>query len=209
MKTKLTLMLCASIITISACSSAQGDVGSRDDIIVKNRGDVTVPSMEALAQKDAPATTAPLLTPEQTMETDTAASADVNASAPVTPAIPAAPAVVGTPVQAVNGDVIVPVTTPSVASGEIVVEVPEAVVQTPAGAVESVSNVVTENQAVDKYAPVQPVVTENQAIDTAEEAIKAVMEEMPAAGCNAARRRRTTNCSILYGRRFPYQRPSV
>jgi len=79
-------------------------------------------------------------------------------------------------VQAVSDDAIIPVTTPSVASGDIVVEVPEAVVQTPAGDAASVANVVTEHQGVDKYAPVQPAVTENQAIDNAAEALEEVQE---------------------------------
>jgi len=177
MKSHLTAALTVSIIALTACSSSQADVGSRDDIIVKNRGDVSTSQM---AEMQTPPETAPILTPEATMETDTAASDDINTSEPIAPAIPAAPvAVLGEPVQATNGDIIVPVTTPSVASGDIVVEVPEAPVQTPAGAAASVSNVVTEHQGVDEYAPVQPIVTENQEIDTADEVVEEVMETMP------------------------------
>jgi|GEM_PF-6633573 len=175
MKTKLTLALSVSIIALTACSGSQADVGSRDDIIVNNRGDVRATSQMADVGAMIPEETAPILAPEETMETLEAAADDISTSAPVAPAIPAASAI-DAQVQAVSDDAIIPVTTPSVASGDIVVEVPEAVVQTPAGDAASVANVVTEHQGVDKYAPVQPAVTENQAIDNAAEALEEVQE---------------------------------
>lgn len=176
MKNQLLTILGVSALALTACSSSEAGVGSRDDIIVNNRGDVKA----AIQTADVmPAETAPLLTPEETMETLEAASDDISTSAPVAPAVPEMPmtetsTMIEGEVQAVNEDVIVPVTTPSVASGEIVVEVPEAVVQTPAGEAASVSNVVTEHQGVDEYAPVQPAVTENQEMDSAEEALEEI-----------------------------------
>ncbi len=172
MKNNLAVLLCASAIALTACSSSEANVGSRDDIIVKNRGDV---STIQVADMQAPIDTAPMLPPTATMETETIATGEVITMQPVdTAVVPVAPAIVGAPMVAASGDVVVPVTTPSVASGEIVVEIPELPVQTPAGDAASISNVVTEHQGVDKFPPVQPIVTENQAIDSAAEAAQEI-----------------------------------
>ncbi len=183
MKNKFAVLICASAIALTACSTSEANVGTRDDIIVKNRGDV---STVQVADMQAPVDTAPILPPTATMETETTATQEVVPVAPIatgTAIPPMAPvAVVGAPAIAASGDVIVPVTTPSVASPEIVVEIPELPVQTPAGDVASVLNVVTEHQGVDQYPPVQPIVTENQAIDSAVEAAEEILIEpqMPA-----------------------------
>lgn len=173
MKNNRAVLLCASVIALTACSTSEANVGSRDDIIVKNRGDV---STVQVADIQKSADTAPILQPAASIEAQSAASVEVTPIQPVDTVIPpTAPAVVGAPAAVASGDVIIPVSTPSVASGDIVVEVPEMPVKISADDAQSVSNVVTEHQGVDKFPPVQPIVTENQAIDSAAEAAEQII----------------------------------
>ena len=55
MKTKLTIALCAGALVVAACANNELNLGTADDIIIKNRGDVATAAMVEPVVKDSPA----------------------------------------------------------------------------------------------------------------------------------------------------------
>jgi len=180
MKTHLIVALCASTLAITACADDNLKVGSRDDIIVKNRGDVsTVAMTEPMipAMPEAPLQ-APVEPPE-VMETPEVMAADATIEAEAVTA--AAPEVaMDAPTAAVQDVTMSAPITPPEMPGEAPeqIAVPEPVAAPVMEAAANVEKVVTENQAVvNVYAPQQPVVPQAVESTTAQKGLNEVVEE--------------------------------